>query len=58
MVLTIAGAGLIVYLLFFAAGWRGWMVMAGGAMFAGGICWLWFDFIEATPNEELKRDAP
>ena len=43
----------MVFLLFFAAGWRGWMVMGAGLIFTVGVLWLWSDFIDATPNEDL-----
>jgi hypothetical protein len=49
--LTLVGAGGVIYLLFFAAGWRGWMVMAAGLLFTAGVVWLYDDFINATPNE-------
>ena len=53
LALTVAGAAGLVFLLFYAAGWRGWMVTAAGSVFTVGILWLWSDFIDATPNEEL-----
>jgi len=53
LALTVAGAAGLVFLLFYAAGWQGWMVMAAGSVFTAGILWLWSDFIDATPNEEL-----
>jgi hypothetical protein len=49
--LTVTGAGGIVYLLLFAHGWRGWMVMGSGLVFTAGAVWLYSDFIDATPNE-------
>lgn len=52
LTLTLGGGAIVIFLLLFAHGWRGWMVMAGGSMLAGGACWLWADFINATPNEE------
>ena len=53
--LTIGGGAGLAFLLFFAAGWKGWMVMAAG-LFALGAVWLWSDFIDATPNEDLPKD--
>jgi hypothetical protein len=45
--LTIGGGAGLAFLLFFAAGWKGWMVMAAGLVFALGVVWLWSDFIDA-----------
>jgi hypothetical protein len=49
--LTVAGSSLFAYLLFFAAGWKGWMIISSGFMGGIGALWLWADFIDATPNE-------
>jgi hypothetical protein len=51
--LTIGGAVLLIDLLFFAAGWRGWMLMASVLIFVAGATWLYVDFIDATPNETI-----
>lgn len=50
--LTFAGAGGMVFLLFFANGWKGWMIMSAGMLFTVGAVWLYSDFIDATPNEK------
>jgi hypothetical protein len=55
--LTIASGGGLIYLLVFAAGWKGWMVMGAGFLFAIGVVWLWSDFIDATPNEDDLGNA-
>jgi hypothetical protein len=49
--LTIAGAAALIYLLVFAAGWKGWIVMAAGGLFAAGVMWLYSDFIDASQSE-------
>jgi hypothetical protein len=36
------GAGTLVYLLE-VGGWRGWMLMAAGLVFAAGVMWLYDD---------------
>jgi len=54
--LLVAGFGflvyLLVYLLVFAPGWRGWMIVGSGFSGAIGALWLYEDFINATPNDE------
>jgi hypothetical protein len=42
----------LAYLLLFAAGWKGWMVLAAGTVFAVGAMWLYSDFIDMS---ELKN---
>jgi hypothetical protein len=49
--LTVAGAAGLIYLLFFAVGWKGWMLMAAGLVCVAGIVWLYDDFINGTPNQ-------
>jgi hypothetical protein len=49
--LLAAGFGFLAYLLFFAPGWRGWMIIGSGFSGAIGALWLYED-INATPNEE------
>jgi hypothetical protein len=49
--LTAFGAFALVYLMVFAAGWKGWMVMGAGLMFVVGVVWLYSDYIDATPNQ-------
>jgi hypothetical protein len=39
------------YLLFFAAGWKGWMVMGAGLLFTAGAVWLYDDFADTTPKK-------
>ena len=36
------------YLLFFAAGWKGWMVMGAGLLFTAGALWLYDDFADMS----------
>ena len=36
------------YLLFFAAGWMGWMVMGAGLLFTAGALWLYDDFADMS----------
>jgi len=50
--LSAAGIGGLVYLLFFAARWMGWMVMGSSMMAVLGLYWLWADFINADPRSE------
>ena len=50
--LSAAGVGGSIYLLFFAAGWYGWMAMGCGSMAFVGLYWLWADFINADPRPE------
>jgi hypothetical protein len=50
--LLVAGFGFLVYLLVFAPGWRGWMIVGSGFSGAIGALWLYEDFINATPNDE------
>jgi hypothetical protein len=51
LVLTIGGAATLTYLLFFANGWKGWMLVASGTFSVVGAFWLYEDFINATPNK-------
>jgi hypothetical protein len=47
LLLTIIGAGALIFLVFFAASWyRGWTIMAAGAVFAAGAMWLYSDLTE------------
>jgi hypothetical protein len=50
--LFVGGWFAVVYMLFFAPGWRGIIVLAAG--FAGilGTLWLREDFINATPDKD------
>ena len=56
--MTLFGAFGLIYLFVFAHGWRGWMVMAAGLVFAVGAVWLYSDYIDATPNEDLDAPRP
>lgn len=49
--LTAARAYGLIFPLFFAAGWKGWMRIASGMFLFVGIGWLYSDFINATPND-------
>ncbi|MGA8158685.1 MAG: hypothetical protein WB822_21275 [Rhodoplanes sp.] len=53
--LSAAGVGGFIYLLFFVAGWKGWMVMGSGMMGFLGLYWLWADFINADPRPPCAR---
>jgi len=57
--LTVVGAGAFVFLVFFAAGWEGWMLMAAGGVFVTGVMWLYSDFTDnAAPSpESTDEDA-
>jgi hypothetical protein len=56
--MTLGGAISGIYLLMFAHGWKGWMVMAAGLVFTLGVVWLYSDYIDATPNEDLDAPRP
>lgn len=45
--LTIVGLVALIYLLFFALRWKGWMLMAAGFVTALGSMWLWEDLPKA-----------
>ena len=47
LALTVVGLVALVYLLFFALAWKGWMVMAAGFVAALGGMWFWEDFPKA-----------
>ena len=49
--LVAVGASGLVYLMLFAAGWKGWMVMASGLIFTAGAIWLYDDFSGRAPNQ-------
>jgi hypothetical protein len=51
--LAACGAAGLIFLLFFAVAWKGWMVIGAGFLFAVGVFWLWSDMTD-TP---LKRDV-
>lgn len=53
LALIIVGLGALVYLLFFALGWKGWMLMAAGFVTALGGMWFWEDF----PKEKGKSNG-
>ncbi len=42
--LIASGGGGLIYLLLFAAGWKGWMVTGSGLVFTAGAIWLYDDF--------------
>jgi CHASE2 domain-containing sensor protein len=54
LTLFFAGTFALGYLLLFAAGWKGWMVIAAAMMGVVGAMWLYSDFIDATPNDQRK----
>ncbi|MBH5368259.1 hypothetical protein [Bradyrhizobium glycinis] len=43
----VVGLVALIYLLFFALAWKGWMLMAAGFVTALGCMWLWEDFPKA-----------
>ena len=51
LVLLFGGAAALCYLLFFAHGWKGWMLITSSTMSVVGAFWLYEDFLNATPNE-------
>ena len=53
--LLCTGIAGFVYLVLFAARWFGWMWMAAGLMTTTGAMWLYSDFIDATPNEQILK---
>lgn len=46
LVLTIGGAMTMIYLLLFAHGWKGVILVAAGFVTTMGAVWLYSDFIE------------
>jgi hypothetical protein len=50
--LSAVGISSSVFLLFFAGGWKGWMVMASGSVAFVGLYWLWADFINVGSDSE------
>src|SRR6476660_7807428 len=51
--LVVLGAAGLTYLLVFAAGWKGWMVMGAGLVFTLGVIWLYDDL--ANPSLTHRR---
>ena len=49
--LTAFGAFGLIYFMLFATGWRGWMVISAGLIFALGVVWLYSEYSDATPKE-------
>jgi hypothetical protein len=54
LALALAGVGWggLFYLLFFAAGFKVWMVMSTAMMGVLGAYWVWADYINADPRPE------
>jgi hypothetical protein len=52
LALSVAGIGGLIYLVLFAAGWKGWMIISSGTFGFIGLYWLWADFINADPRSE------
>ena len=48
--LVAMGGGGMIYLLLFASGWKGWMVMGAGFVFVAGAVWLYDDFKSHAPS--------
>jgi hypothetical protein len=57
LTLTGAGGASLSYLLFFADGWKGWMLMASSLVLIVGLAWLWEDYIKATPDPDTDTDT-
>jgi hypothetical protein len=51
ILLTLTGFTSLAYLQLFAAGWKGWMVLAAGTVFAVGAMWLYSDFIDMSERK-------
>jgi hypothetical protein len=47
-----AGAASMGYLLFGAAGYKGWMVIASGFVFIAGLVWLYADMTDPPLNKD------
>ena len=47
LALIVVGLVALIYLLFFALAWKGWMVVAAGFVTALGCMWFWEDFPKA-----------
>lgn len=47
-----AGGGSLGYLLFFADGWKGWMLMASSFVLVVGLIAIWENYIKATPDPD------
>jgi hypothetical protein len=50
LALVVIGAGGMAYLLLFANGWKGWMVMGAGLVFTAGAVWLYDDIRNSDAN--------
>jgi hypothetical protein len=56
LALTLAGGAGCAFLLFFFNGWRGYPIIAvPPILLFAGLYWLWADFVNATPNDELVQ---
>jgi polyferredoxin len=53
LVLMIAGFGYLFYLAAFAPVFKGWMIMGSALVGTIGAYWLYEDFINATPNDQV-----
>jgi len=53
VLMVLAGAAGLVVTLFFAAGFKGWAIMASAAVMCAGAYWLYEDYIRAFPYEEV-----
>jgi hypothetical protein len=49
----IAGFGYLFYLAAFAPVFKGWMIMGAALVGTIGAYWLYEDFINATPNDQV-----
>jgi hypothetical protein len=52
LLLVVIGGGSLVYLLLFATGWKGWMVIGAGFIAAAGAVWLYDDFSNPAPTPD------
>jgi hypothetical protein len=57
LVLIVANGASLIYLMFFAAGWMGWMWMAAGSLFIVGIGWLYADFHRRDTERTRRRQS-
>jgi hypothetical protein len=52
LTLTVAGCGGLVYLVFFAAAWKGGMAIAAAVIGFAGLYWLWAEYINSGSRPE------
>ncbi|GGI20269.1 hypothetical protein GCM10010987_08510 [Bradyrhizobium guangdongense] len=52
LALIVVGLVALIYLLFFALRWKGWMLMAAGFVTALGVMWFWEDLPKAKSQKQ------